>query len=669
MTAPHSDSSPDNERVEDDRLLGLELSDGKYRIEALIGSGSMGVVYKGLHVDLQRAVAIKVVTPHLMTFKKAAARFRREARAASLLTHPNLVRVLDFGIEDKLHYIVMEYLDGVSMADFLSRRGALMQDEIVELVEQICSGLATAHDKGILHRDIKPENIHLIQGRDDDGNPRTQVKITDFGIAKIFNRDGSGSSAPSLTGMGEVLGTPEYMAPEQANGTKLDHRADIYACGVLMFFMATGRLPFLGDTIINLIMQHLSDPPPAPSSLREDISPEFEAIILRALSKDRDTRFQTAREMRAALRKLEGKLDRASGIFALAASAAARSDEPLEELPGAFAPTQPGFDRVKTDRKSALDALQARDDALDDESFDIDIDIDGPTVVDDRFLAEVPTEDAPVAEVEDEDAPTVADASLSEHFKPSPPRASSRRLLLALVVLLALGALGWLVWPTSEEAAPPNAPPPAAQERQLIITSDPSGAEIHLNGLKVGNTPHTVTLETGAHTTLLIQQRGYRPWHRKLDPQSVEPRQHAVLDKAPAEGTLVIQTTPPGAAIRVNGSPTERPSPVVVPKLWVGADHDVVVTLPGHVPLSRTVSFASQDSQMLDLTLEPTQQGFLEFGCPECQLVIEGQPQPPSLFTTVKAESPLQVHVLRNGETVWTQTLVLHPGELMLIEP
>ncbi|WP_437282839.1 serine/threonine-protein kinase [Sorangium sp. So ce375] len=257
----------------------------------------------------------------------AVLRFHVEALAASRLDHPNIVRVLDFGCEPvslhgalgasaggheaeppSLWYLVTEHLDGEDLIDLLNASPILPTERIVSIMRQLCSALQHAHDAGVIHRDIKPENIRLVPRIDDDGAPFEQVKLLDFGTAKLLHDERSGAfgGAPLLPVPDEdggrlVIGTPAYMSPEQAAGQPVDARSDVYACGVLLFEMATGRLPFERPTPVALAAAHVESPPPRPSALHPTLDPDLEALILQCLRKNPDDRPQSARALREAL--------------------------------------------------------------------------------------------------------------------------------------------------------------------------------------------------------------------------------------------------------------------------------------------------------------------------------------------------------------------------------
>jgi serine/threonine-protein kinase len=266
----------------------------------------MGAVYRARHVTLDAVFAIKVMHEDIAADSTFAERFHREARAASRLDHPNVIRVVDFGMEpDGILYIVMEYVEGYDLFQVLRRDAPLSETRIVDLLAQALSGIAAAHDTGVVHRDLKPENIMVTTRVGDDGVPREVVKVCDFGIAQISEPPHSVKSERSqqraLTSRGVLLGTPQYMSPEQARGEVTDARTDIYSLGVILYQLLTGQLPFEGPTPIDIVLKHIAEKPVPPSVLAPAAAPRLEAICLKAMTKNRDGRFTTARQMRAAL--------------------------------------------------------------------------------------------------------------------------------------------------------------------------------------------------------------------------------------------------------------------------------------------------------------------------------------------------------------------------------
>jgi eukaryotic-like serine/threonine-protein kinase len=284
-------------------VLGQTLG-GRFRITGYIGQGAMAAVYRGVEDDPPREVAIKVLHRELADDETVVRRFRREARAAARLRHPNSVQVYAHGVEGRLAFMVMELLPGMDLFELLELEGRLPEARAARIMLQICDALAAAHDLGIVHRDLKPENVMIVYGA---GEGDEQIKVCDFGIAKILERpedmaDGASYTGSALTRAGSALGTPTYMSPEQCQGIEIDGRSDVYACGIMLYQLVTGQPPFLGQTDLNVMLQQLRDPPVPPSKRVPGLL--LEPIILKALEKDRDKRQQTARDLQAEIAAL-----------------------------------------------------------------------------------------------------------------------------------------------------------------------------------------------------------------------------------------------------------------------------------------------------------------------------------------------------------------------------
>lgn len=278
------------------KLVGTTL-DKKYLIAELLGEGGMGAVYGATHLHLNRPCAIKVINRRHAADPVALKRFKLEAEAASSLKHPNIIDIYDFGITDSEQaYIVMERIDGSSLDDLLQQHKFLHYEIAIPILVQICDGLAHAHERKVLHRDLKPGNMMLIK----DGD-KFKVKIVDFGVAKLL--PGTGRTVDTLTATGEIFGSPLYMSPEQCMGQSLDVRSDIYALGCVIYQTLTGKLPFVGDSLFEVVMQHVNLMPPNFAQVSPDVAiPEkLEKIVFRSISKERTLRYNSVIDLKAAL--------------------------------------------------------------------------------------------------------------------------------------------------------------------------------------------------------------------------------------------------------------------------------------------------------------------------------------------------------------------------------
>jgi serine/threonine protein kinase len=281
-------TDPENPHTRPDPLLGRVLC-GRYEIRRVLGSGGMGRVYEGRQKALDRSVAIKCIHPHLLASEHVVVRFMEEARVASSLVHPNIVKIYDFGRTDPSDgsrlFIVMELLSGVDLGTLISERAPLPLARTYSILRQVLSALGEAHARGVTHRDAKPDNVILEPTL--GGGER--VKVIDFGIAKVHGARG-------VTGVGHFVGTPQYMAPEQIRGEKVEVSADLYAIGVTLFQMLTGRLPFYGDSVTKILEQQLFAPRPDPRDVfpSAEYSPLLSEVCRRALHVNPEERYETA---------------------------------------------------------------------------------------------------------------------------------------------------------------------------------------------------------------------------------------------------------------------------------------------------------------------------------------------------------------------------------------
>lgn len=281
-------------KVEKGQLFG-----GRYEILGTLGKGGMGVVYRAQDRKLDEVVALKVLRPEVLQDDPTILeRFKQEIKLARKITHRNVLRTHDFGDAEGTPYISMEYLEGVTLKDLVRNKGALPSGVGLRIAKQMCQGLEAAHRQGVVHRDIKPQNMLIL--------PETgELKIMDFGIARISEVHGDGG----LTSAGTVMGTPDYMPPEQAQGQPADFRSDIYSLGVVLFEVFAGKLPFSADTVMGVVLKHIQEPPPRARTVNRAVPEDLDALIARCLDKDPARRFQQVNEILKGLTAVSSRLE------------------------------------------------------------------------------------------------------------------------------------------------------------------------------------------------------------------------------------------------------------------------------------------------------------------------------------------------------------------------
>jgi len=285
-----------------------QIFDNRYRIEKVIGIGGMAIVFKATDLLMRRLVAVKILKDEIAGDEQSVKRFINESKAVAMLSHPNIVNIYDVSVRDNIKYIVMEFVDGITLKNYMRHREVLNLREIVSYTTQILRALDHAHKKGIIHRDIKPQNIMLLKNG--------AIKVMDFGIAKLPN-------AETVTMTDKAIGTVYYISPEQVSGGQIDSRSDLYALGVMLYEMSTGHLPFTAETPVSVALMQVNDTAIPPRQINPQIPVGLEQIILRAMEKDSDSRYQSAEDMLAHFQKLK---ENPHVVFRENAKAARKSD-------------------------------------------------------------------------------------------------------------------------------------------------------------------------------------------------------------------------------------------------------------------------------------------------------------------------------------------------------
>ena len=321
-----------------DALIGTVV--GSFRLVRKLGEGGMGSVYLGEHMQIGSKVAVKFLHEHFASNEALVQRFLAEARAVNLIGHENIINIFDMNVlPPRRHYLVMEYLQGVSLGSLL--KSPILPSTAVPLLTQVCDALHAAHTHGVIHRDLKPENIFLLRRE----RMPWFVKVLDFGIAKLLER----GPAQALTSAGALIGTPEYMAPEQWRGQQVDGRTDLYALGIIAYTLLTGRQPFSGKGLGELLQAHLTQAPVPPRAVCPEVPTVLSDVVMRAMARRPEDRFQDALELRAALER------------AMASSAGNVSPAPSARTPVPAAPSaSPAPRRPSSSRLTPVSAPVAR---------------------------------------------------------------------------------------------------------------------------------------------------------------------------------------------------------------------------------------------------------------------------------------------------------------------
>jgi serine/threonine-protein kinase len=437
---------------------------GRYEIIERVGRGGMGAVYRGRDSVLDREVAIKVMSADFAADETSRPRFYREARSAAKLQHRNIVTIFEFGEEDETPFIVMEFLRGQDLSKRMRAMPPLTLEQKIDVIAELCTGLHFAHEQGVIHRDVKPANIWLV--------PDGSVKLLDFGIAK--------SSTSTMTRQGSVFGSISYMSPEQVNGSNVDGRADIFAAGVVLYELLSGKKPFAGESTTAVLARIMDDEPASAADLPADLPKRLVAAVLKALNKDRDERYRHAADFGADLRLVRSAL-------------AAGAEAPVAEVD--LAETK----LTDTGSNKLADSGPHR-----------------------------PADQVTVARTADLVVPVAA-----------PRPAPSRKWLAAVlggVLVLAAATLLAVLW--RERAAAPDVKI-VPKQATVRIASDPAGAAISIDGQPLGKpTPAEITVDSGHLPVVRISRPGSKPvegrltaddvalgrWSRALEPESPHPQ-------------------------------------------------------------------------------------------------------------------------------------------------
>jgi serine/threonine-protein kinase len=436
-------AQPLSETLTDTDLLVGQVLDGKYELLARLGEGGMGAIYRARRIHIGDEVAVKVLLQKFVADSDLIERFRREARAAAMLRHPNVVMIHDYGEargDNAPAYIVMELVDGLSLRRLLQRDGRLAPERALRLMHDICAGVGAAHRRQIFHRDLKPDNVIVLPP--DEDRERETVKVVDFGIAKL--RDVAG--APALTQTGMVIGTPYYMSPEQCRGEQLDARADVYSLGAVLYEMLAGSPPFTANSLMGVMAKHMTEPPP-PLPADTGTPAPLQAVIVRALAKDPAERPADAAVL---LRDLRAAEEEAAHQRAAAARRAQEAEERRRQEEQAARAAEEARRRAaierqqreaEAQRQQALERERAHQRALEAARQAQKAQAPAPAHV----SAPAPAPARVVAHAPSQVVPPVPQAAAAAVPPVAPPKGTGRTLKFIILLVLLVGGLLWAI--------------------------------------------------------------------------------------------------------------------------------------------------------------------------------------------------------------------------------
>ena len=604
---------------------------GRYQIEKELGKGAMGLVYKATDPNIGRAVALKTMRldVHGIEQEEMLRRFKNEARSAGVLSHPNIVTIYDAGEDQGLFYIAMEYIEGHTLAEVLQQQRVLPVEQVISITRNICSGLDFAHAKGIVHRDIKPANIMV--------TPDGTAKIMDFGIAKVSG---------SLTSTGQVLGTPNYMSPEQVKGRQLDGRSDLFSLGVMLYEMLTGEKPFIGQGVTTIIYKIVNENPIPPRELDLTIHPGLSAVVTRALSKDPYERYQTGAEL---VRDLESyksygsdansTIVNATGMFDRALAGGDSGDATLIGSAPAV-PTKPPTQAVPAQSTGSLSTVGT------------------------GAVAKASTGNLPASSTQ-KTVPPVAPPPPPKMVTPKPASGGSKgagKLAIGAVavVVMVAGVFGMV-----RHNAKKRAEAQQQEEVQRAMEKAKQAIEVAKQAEQLNPPAEQTPPGTDASAPPSTAAVPATPDTSANDAKAPVPPPTTTKSKRPTTGDLQVVSEPAGAHVDIDGQTRpEWVTPFVADKLTPGK-HNITYTLPNYNPEKRTVDVVAGKKGNIDAKLT-TNVGTVRVASnpPGADILLNGKPtgqKTPANLNLPAGSHAIKIH--HDGFQEETQNITVVVGQ------
>jgi len=654
---------------------------GRYKIIKEIGRGAMGVVYQGYDPRIDRIVALKTIRKDRLAESRdvedLVMRFQKEVRATGKLVHPNIIIIYDTGEDEETAYIAMEYIEGDTLEDLIQRGIRFPMEKIIDIIDQICDGLEYTHRQGIVHRDLKPSNIMLLKGE--------RVKITDFGISKAV-----GASSSSITQAGIFLGTPSYMSPEQIAGRKIDGRSDLFSLGIILYQLLTGEKPFFANTISTLMYNIVNKDPIPPSQIDSSIPFHYDEVIAKALAKDLDKRYQTAKDFVEDLKRayrgerlmdassIEPTMTVAQGIlkeiypkrnrFGLLAGFAVTLLV-LLVLGGYYwmhhrMPRPPEGERVSEVRVEERVATPVEKEPVKPILSPAE---EGGKAEMVRAVGSIVVKSDPPG------ALVFLDGTRHDGFTPT----VIKEVTAGEKYKIRVEKEGFRAWSEIVEPEPDKSLTIEATLARLVgtivVRSDPPGASVFLDGTRLEDPTPTVIqkVTAGEKYKIRVEKEGFRAWSEIVEP---EPDKSLTIEASLTRllGTIVVRSIPPGASVFLDGTRLEDPTPTVIQKVTVGERHKIRVEKEGFKPWVETVEVKPDKSLSVQASLtkvvpKPSLSGEIRISSapPGAKVYLNDQDMGRNTPTRLSGLSPgkHKLKLKKEGYKVWEDEVIVRASE------